>query len=552
MENNINDKKNNNNSMKTKLSLIFFGLCIILGFTSVFAEQEILSIPFEESAGSYVYDYGTSNIIFDVIGSSWESTPKKWGQYSMEFDGNDDNIFSDDENLSMPHTKSLSFWIYYLETTDSDMDNLFQAWNDDEQLIIKYSANNDKVEIFETDSTGELIQYNFTPSLNISQWHHVVFTWTNTTLSLWVDNNIIDTIPLSNPDLVSRNYENLVFGIATNGATGDDLYANLDSIRFYDFTLSSNQIQNLNENDYTPTSTFTSTTIDEDDIDSIEQLDFIEYFSLEEGENYSNPVEFELQLNQTANCELYINREFSCEKENILSCNRDFALPYGENSAQAYCYFYAYDEGQLKKYYDSTDYTQFNVSAGEPGSVAFTVTGKDFVIDDYNFYVVSPCLKEGLTHLVSDQAYSSVFNPDGVIIEKLNSGYAELNITAGDYEICLFHGIIDHEVDGGKTTEYNINKFYNQIEIGTLTSRENQTQAFAIELETFDIYGKTNPKAWGTTWASIILGVVGLVIGLGIMFVGVQTNMPKFAIVGAILVMLSLGFSITGLFAVLV
>jgi len=61
------------------------------------------------------------------------------------------------------------------------------------------------------------------------------------------------------------------------------------------------------------------------------------------------------------------------------------------------------------------------------------------------------------------------------------------------------------------------------------------------------MYPKTDPKAWGQSWTSIISSIIAFTLGLIILGAGVTTGTGQAVMIGGLLLLFSLGYQIGNL-----
>jgi len=254
-------------------------------------------------------------------------------------------------------------------------------------------------------------------------------------------------------------------------------------------------------------------------------------------------------LSHPADCIISLNSNiiYQVINSNTYQANTSFNL--GSNTLQFYCY---YDYNSTIRYYDF-EIVNFEVrNFTGSTTINLLLDSSEIDLETESLYLVTPCLQTKIKGV--DGQYGSIFNPDGVRITKIDEqGYAQLVLPEGNYELCIFNGILNAPTTN-LTTQYTVTEAYGQKPIGTLSVTNSTTQNYVIKdlkkSEIYDKYNILNPRldiAWGTTWTTLITGFLLFIIG--IISIGIGTRIPdgsKVVIIGIVCIILSLGFSLGG------
>lgn len=191
-----------------------------------------------------------------------------------------------------------------------------------------------------------------------------------------------------------------------------------------------------------------------------------------------------------------------------------------------------------------------NSFAQTPTNITFSVQGTDFEVYEQSFYMVTPCIKNIVQFGDLTKDIINNLNQGSYYFQKLNNGIATFSVVEGTHEFCLINGQIQYSEDNF-TQDFHINQVEGVLELGRFDVDSNITNSFQIITETFETYAKSNPKAWGQTWAGIIGGIILLIVGCLVIIAGIYAENGKIVIAGALLVASALGVSFVGIAGVL-
>lgn len=264
-----------------------------------------------------------------------------------------------------------------------------------------------------------------------------------------------------------------------------------------------------------------------------------------DNETISQSDFLKINLNIPASCQLFVNDDLYKNLGEAISFSFPHALTKGSYTAQLYCY---YEVGETR-YYDISKEYSFEVE-GLPTEINFYIVGTDFNVNEKSMYLVTPCIKDTLEFGDLTKDVLSSLNSGTHYFQKLENGFATFELLEGNHEFCLINGQVQYS-ENGFTQDYNINSVEGLLSLGKFDVDSNITNSYEVSVETFDIYGKANPKAYGQTWSGIIGGIILLILGIGILFAGVHTENGKIVIGGVLLCLSAFGISAIGFLGVL-
>jgi len=541
METIKNNKKLNSFMRLKKIFMLF----MVLGcLSSIFAVNSLeLDLDFEEGTGSVILDNSHNYFIFMEVGTStFSSSYYGKGTYGMRFTGSNDYAYKTNKILNLPTSYTIS--TYYMK----DQGNLANSnlWH----TIAQFSNNlnqkfawaiNPTTKTFKVVETNEYyasVTYEFsTLDYDDTKMEHFTLTNDETNLNLYLNGVLIESLPLINPrefeldnllEVRFADYNSAFFPIVDFV----DLDGYLDEIKIYNFDINSSQALELFTNNYL------------DLVVPPEELDgnVITYISPEAYDNIDNNVNFEVRTLTSASCELYVNGAQVKKVNDTISFIHNMRLPIGENNYIVHCQYLNTDTNELIT--EITPLMVFNVKPLESGIIEFNIIGNDFEPEDLDLYITNPCFTKLITY-DNAKTYEKSYN-----IERVVGGTAQFNLTEGTHEFCLFNGVINS--DGKRnTSNFKIISEKGNVKIGEIFNPSNDLTSYNIKLDQFDIYGVTNPKAYGSSWTALICALVGLFIGLSLVLVGVASKAEKLAVIGAILILVSLGFTLNGFLGVM-
>lgn len=500
-------------------------------------QNELLRYEFEEGEGTIIIDTSEGNYNNHGIRVSghWETGDNaKFGIYGFDYDGND--YITSITGSETPDNLSVSVWLRPETQAGEILVWIIQDTNEVLSLTYDYLTSNFLFNYKDTNNNLQNIILFNTP-LTANLYTHLVISinYNTSQIQFYKDNTLIYNNTLLSPIQKTLNLKYLKIG--EDFALNLDYKGDMDELRIFDFIINSSQINELYN--------YNIITLSKEDIEEpilpIEESIIINYISIQNNSNLTSPLNFNTNLLHKADCELYIDNEFIYEEFDTLGFNLNLVIEEGEHNGFMYCEYI--ENGTL--IYEFTDIIEFSILPSNPQQVTFTFSGSDFIIDDVELWVTTPCLNEGFSgydHL----PFRSEYNQNGAIFEKVINGVATFTLEPKKHDFCLYNARFI--VSGsGQTNNYDVGSYEGNLEIGKLDIPNNISSSFNIGLETFDIYDKVNPKAWGQTWAGIIGGLILLVMGVFVLIGGIVSNNGKITFAGALLVMGALGIEFAGI-----
>lgn len=535
--------------MKVKVLMLSLLLLLLSGsyVNGLTQEDVILNYQFEENCSVFVIDKSMYNNDGLNFGATCDDTIFKFGNASLNYGINQQLYTISNINNEIADNYSLSFWVYErtndyqipltIYNTVTNM-HLSFIWGYDKNLEYKNSA-----------GTTQSIRLDSGYYTN-NEWYHIGlnFDFNNSYYEYYVNNVLVSNGTIN--DFYKQNVidYNLRLGNSIYGSSEFD--GNIDSFYIINDFLNDTQRNDLYLNNSLglTSSTPTNETTNETVIEDIEKVDLIvQSKPSTETDFYSNDKIF-IETDKKSYCEVYIDNSLYAQSIDF-SFYHNFIhdLELQNYTAMIYCY---YDKNNVR-YYDTTGAFDFEVKKLDSVDLNFFINGLDFTPTDYNLYIVTPCIKDIiqvgdltkdiLQNLNKDKEY---------YIQKVSSSQATFNLTPNNYDFCIINGQVQYG-QNDFTNDFNINKVEGVVELGKFKVENNITNSYTINLEIFDIYGVSNPKAWGQTWAGVIGGILMLVLGAIVLLAGVSLNNGKVVIGGVILVGSALGVSFAGFLGVL-
>lgn len=263
------------------------------------------------------------------------------------------------------------------------------------------------------------------------------------------------------------------------------------------------------------------------------------------GSNVNQPFVISGILNVTSTCDLYINNKKEYTNENILGfSNQVSKLEKGEHEYFIACTTEGNDNNS---YYEVSDIRTINVESPQDSTIQFLIQSNDFNVKEKNLFMVTPCLEEGIVIWGSGRSkYSMINNPD-VYISPLENNIATFELQPGEKEFCLINGIAQYSNTSGYSSEWYINQAEKQIQVGNFNVGIEENSAYGITVSNQDIYNPYDPRAWGTSWVSIIGSLLSVIIGLGLIIGGATMKINGAVLGGVVLVLAGLGYQASNL-----
>ena len=521
IDSNIKNKTHSNN-MIAKFKMIFI---FMIGIT-LFSFINVNSV----SLVNYPMDEGFGGVIFDTVNPGMagvSSRPKdtfwspisKHGLYSVyPKAGKFINILIPNYPQLTPQT-NFTLELEYMPSS------LILGTPISKLGTYAFSVNGATMTGTLTFNTGLII--NTIPILNITpgKLNSLFLTWNGTHYNVY-SNNISQTplgIPQILPLAITINPLNL-FNFNYDGL--------IDEFEIYNFSSNQAMINTL----YTGTTTFVNN--GNATVPIINQL--IKNNTPSTNTTFIENVDFGVRLNEVGTCNLYIDNNFKKTYSNILTMTDklSFNNNYGNHSYFFNCFNANFNE--------LTNDTLFSVQKTGNTHLRFNFAGTDFVTNTIPLEVVTPCLNKGYTLGGIVDGYRPIANQGGVQFKDVQNGIADLTLPTGTHEFCLIHGIVSYDTYN-HTNKWQSTNIITQIPLGKFDLPNNLTTSYSISLDKFDIYPKTDPKAWGQSWTSIISSIIAFTLGLIILGAGVMTGTGQAVMIGGLLLLFSLGYQIGNL-----
>lgn len=520
------------NSMKKFSVFILFVLCL-LSSTYANAQHEILQYHFEEGSGGVILDTSGFDNHGTRSGGRWRTDAHVFGTYGFDFDGGNDYITSMTTS-NIPDKMSVSFWI---KSTSTAEDVIFTMYDTTDEIIIYIDrdAGTDNLKLQYIDNN--LIERSIDIDSNNfigNQYYHIVLSFDFLNNSIDYYRNGVKNV-ITYTDTINRESNVNVLRLGADQDENGDLDGQIDEFRIFDFLTNQSQVLSLyNDN---------IITLSEEELPEIltQKRNIIKNTTPLYNSSINNPIHFSIELYHKADCELYVDNVLIQTFSNQLAYTYNTILPVANNTK--YFVYCEYIDSNNTLNYELKDTTHFNVLDSIPQNVNFLINGIDFNVNDYNLWITTPCLNKGLKSL-GLQPYRTEYNPNGAYFQKIKNGATTFNLSLGTYDFCLYNAnfIVN---DYGKTNNYDVVSFGGMIELGELDVPNNRSTSFTISVEQFDIFEKTNPKAWGQTWSSIVVGLLLGLLGLIVLIGGLASGNGKIVFVGAILILSAFGIEFT-------
>jgi hypothetical protein len=206
------------------------------GLISFTATSLIHHYKMDEGSGSTAFDYEGNNDA-TINGAVWTTTAKTGG-YALDFDGTDD--YAEPNVIDPSGAFSITVWV---KTSDLSRNTFIYA-QDRTNNSVSYALmmSND---VLDTEfSNGTFVSLTGSTVLSDGNWHHLAYTWDESTLKGYVDASqetsasVGGTLnPPTNTVMAGRPDEDFEY---MNGI--------LDDVRFYDEALSQSEIQDIYDN----------------------------------------------------------------------------------------------------------------------------------------------------------------------------------------------------------------------------------------------------------------------------------------------------------------
>lgn len=250
----------------------------------------------------------------------------------------------------------------------------------------------------------------------------------------------------------------------------------------------------------------------------------------------------DIMLKKKANCDLYLDNNKILDINDMTSYSFKISSLKEENHN-----YYWYCEYTLNNilYYEFSRTVPFIIS-NNPSTINLIFGSSDFDIEDKSLWVVSPCLNKGndFSLFVNDMGkYRSNFNRGGAYFRKVENNMVSFDVVSGDYNFCIYEGQTSVKTLD-KTSDYFVKVNSKMTYLGKFSIPNNITSTFAINIGNSDLYAIYTPEHWGLSWTLIITNVILFFIGLLLVYGGMKGQLGSAIVMGSILILISLGFSL--------
>jgi len=262
--------------------------------------------------------------------------------------------------------------------------------------------------------------------------------------------------------------------------------------------------------------------------------DFIVDYSPKNLSSINNYINFQIELNKTANCKLYINNNLETNFTQRTSFSYD-KLFGSETKIKYYWYCQATFNNTI--YYQKTNIENLDVYYSSNNVNFILYDQLDNLIYGDNLYLVTPCLKEyvGIYQTTMNQNTPHYF-------QKLNNGEANFNLSyTNKYNFCLIRGQINYK-DNDYTQNFDLVQVNKQLNLGDLYVKNN-TYNYVFRINDQDLKNVFEPSFWGKTWADLFNLIIALILGGSIITLGIILKSDKIVIGGVIILITGMGVS---------
>lgn len=544
----------NNNQQKSimKRILIYMFIVTLLSLNITAVNDQMIRYEFEEGAGSIVFDSsGHDRNAFNTF--PIYTTDSKFGIYALSFNAVSTQLLTSQGN-ALPSDISISFW--YKCADDGRKKMLYTIYdNDRTHFALGYDIDGgDDFTFYFQDQTLTNRYYHFDTDNKCSKtvFKNYVLTYSNSTKTarFYIDGVLTDTVSTAtNP--VYYDGETKYLKIGATKTNTDFMDGSIDEFRIFNSVLNQSQVIQLQSN-ILPTGinlppTQNGGDDNETQVNGLSPTNIINYTLPFNDSMFYENFNLDVLLNRQASCEVYINNNLYNTYENYIAFTEtDIIAPYGLNNYFLYCYYVSNNT----LYYEISDKTYFYINQSN-STINFYVAGTDFDVNTKSLYIVTPCIKDivGIGDFTKD-VIKNINKDVPYYFQKLDNGFASFTLNSGTHEFCIINGQVQYS-QNYLTTNYNINTVNGVLDLGSFDLPSNVTSSYTLNIDTFEIYNKINPKAWGQTWAGVIGGLILLLLGVMVLVAGVYSGNGKIVVAGAILCLSALGVSLVGFLGVL-
>ena len=514
------------------------------------ADQEyVINWPMNEGTGNIAFDIsGNSNHGVLSNGANFETANFAFGGGDVDFDGGNDII----QTAIVPEETNMTISVWF-KPDDTDQDTIWIMYNSNESVVweLTMDSNTDGNREFRYTDTSQVIQ---TVELggeiggySTGVYQHIVISldFTNEVMQVWF-NNVSNGVNYSIAN-IAIDTQSCIVRLGADEALGSDYNGDMDEFKLMNFAINASQVASLFDTNsivFAAPSGNGGGGNNGTNVTEVEQTSIITNHTPSEGFSSASPINFGITLNHQATCDLYVDNTFEKEFTDILAQTYQKTMTVGSHNYFWYC---EYIENSTLKF-ELTNVTNFDVLNNPPGTISFSLAGSDFNVAERPLAIVTPCLQEGIRVPLTSGHFPQTIakNAEGAWFRVLSNGYAQFDLPSGEHEFCLINGLLEFG-SLNRTTQYNVNHLYGYLELGTFNVPNNLTSSYSITLDNFDIYDKTNPKAWGTSWVELIGSIIALALGVIILFFGIEGRSPKMVLASVLLIMASLGYQISNI-----
>ena len=530
--------------------MTIFSVLIASGFAS---NELLFSYPCEENGGSLLIDASGNGLDSAIFSIKWD-IDNAFGFYACEFDGTDDytRTFISD----FPDKFSLSAWVNSKD--DNGLRTIYELENGNAFFELQISYTTGNVILNYNNNSANLSSLVIGSATLFPRDVYKFMTIhinNNGSYSFYVGNETISSGTLTGG--IYNISGDIFLNIGSDFARATEYKGFLDSIKFYNYNPSVADLNNLIANDKLIIQTEDENgdgngngddngTPVPDNLQGIVSANIIDSVQPFINQTINNTDNIIINLNTEATCEFYLDGSLYKTFSGGVSYSSGHDISGGQHTARVYCYYYYNNT----RYYELFPQYNFFINV-VPETITFNILGSDFLVNDKELYLVTPCIKNVMNLGDFTKDINKELNVGGThYFQKLNNGIASFSVPQGVYNFCIINGQIQYG-ENDFTQNYNINAINGLIDLGEFEVTNNITNNYAVTLNTFDIYEKTDPKAWGVTWVAIIGSLVLLILGTIVIFLGVQIQNGKIVIGGVFLVMSAFGVGVTSFIGVL-
>lgn len=537
--------------------ILYILMAMMLFLTSSYADNQesLIYWGFEEGVGSITIDsseYGHLGVMANGANFQTGSAPA-FGSYGVDFDGGND-VVQTTLMPSLPSNISFSIWS---RPDNNDDENILEIYTSSGRTLLRfeYDSNSDKeIEYSLSDNSTNLVDIDVSNLANQVYRNHIVtISSDNNTLTYYRD--AVKISQTTYPDIDFSTDESVFIRLGTDQNLNFDYDGDLDEFRLISGILNQSQVSDIYNNNQV-----TLRFLEEDAgggngggsaNHTTQEKMIITSFTPSQGELHVNPVDFSITLNEQASCDLYVDNSLEASFIDRTAFTETIDS-FESGTHEFFWYCDQEDEDQQINYFELSNVTQFDITAGDPNEITFFLSGNDFDVSQDNFYITTPCLDQGIRLVGTDNlGYDLEANPGGAHFVQFQDGQASITLTPEDHEFCLFNGWLVYDTETNNTVNYEVLEFNKQVNLGTIDVPSDINAEYVIGLDALESYQTYDPKAWNTSWQEIIGGLILLILGGLVLIAGVSTNNGKIVIAGTLLCITALGIEIGGILGII-